>query len=166
MDITDLIGDLSDDEDPHGIARTVKEIVKGMRAINERVERIDQFNSFNEYSKSIDVQKENYSEIFNDPKVGPIAERLLDSALRSDTINPLSVIVGKVAKDIKDAGILSQKGKVAKDVKTKTKVPSTVRSSEGSSPSITVQRPKNLDDASKQYSAWRAARARHLTQGK
>jgi len=165
IDIKDFI-DVKPEDDPHGIARTVKELITGVKSINERVSRVDQFFNYQQFQKHVDGAKEDYKEFFNDEKIGPLAQRMLDSALRTDANNPVPVIVANVIKEIKSAGLNPQDGKLKKDLKTKKTIPPTVRSSDGVSPSITVNKPKSLDDARKQYATWRAARAKASEQGR
>jgi hypothetical protein len=166
IEIKDLVKDLTEEEDPHGIGRTVKQLVIGMKQINDRVQRVDQFFNFQEYQKAVNSAKEDYKEYFNDTKIGPLVSRMLDSALRTDSTNPLPVIVANVIKDVKSAGIDPKGGKVIKDIKTKSKVPPTIRSTDGTSPSITVNKPKSLEEAKNQYAVWRAARAKAAEQGR
>ena len=163
VDIKDFI-DIKPEDDPNGIARTVKELITGVKAINERVSRVDQFFHFQEFQKHVTTAKDDYKEFFNDENIGPLAERMLESALRTDN-NPVPVIVANVIKDIKSAGLDPQAGKVKKDIQNKKTIPPTVRSADGVPPSITVNKPKNLDDAKKQYAQWRAARAKAAEKG-
>ncbi len=165
IEIKDLIN-VKDEEDPHGIARTLKQVIIGMKQINERVSRVDQFFNFQEFTKAVDTAKGDYDAYFKDPKIGPLAERMLETALRTDSTNPLPVIVANVIKDVKSAGLNPQDGKVIKDVQNKKKVPPTTRTTDGVAPSITVNRPKNLEESKTQYAAWRAARAKAAEQGR
>lgn len=165
IEIKDLIN-VKDDEDPHGIARTLQQAIKGINALNEKVTRVDQHFNFQEFKKHVDSAKEDYKEFFNDENIGPLAERMLDSALRTDSNNPVPVIVANVIKDIKAAGFDPQVGKVKKDLENKKKIPPTIRTGDGSPASITVNKPKSLDDAKKQYKAWREARQAAAVQGR
>jgi len=164
IEIEDLIN-VKEEDDPHGIARTLKQVVKGLKGINERVNRVDNFFNYQEFQKVIDRAKGDYDSYFKDPKIGPLAERMLETALRTDATNPVPVIVANVIKDVQSAGLNPQDGKVNQDVKNKKQIPPTVRSSDGVAPSITVTRPKNLRESKEHYAAWRAARDKAASKG-
>ena len=156
--------DLDDEKDPYGVARAVKQIAGAVSGLNTKVNRLDQHAGFTEYNRALETEKLDYKDVFEDPKIGPIATRLLDAELQTNNTDPISVLVANVVKEVKGLGISTEKPKqVVKDkIKQKAEVPRTIRAGEGSPPTITVTRPKNIKEAREQYASWKSARNRAI----
>lgn len=168
IDIRDLIPDNMDDKtDEFGVARTLKNLVKAVKMQSERISRIDQFNAYNEYMRHVENAKNEYKEIFADKKIGKIANKLLDAELRTNSAQPLDVVMANVIKEMRDMGLVGKSKKTLKKVvDTKKRVPGVIRTREGTSPAVTIRKPKNIREASEAYGAWRAARRRAATEGR
>lgn len=157
----DLIEDhipagLDKDKDPFGLASTMKGMVKALNTMHSRLERLDQHTGFQAGLQMLETEKKNY-DVFQDKRLGPIAEKVLQSELNNSN-DPLPLLVQRVAAQFE--GIATDGGKkyLKKKVDQLKKVPSALRKKDGASPSITVDKPKNVAEAKVAYQAWRSAR--------
>lgn len=162
--VYDLIpDDLSDEQDPLKVARTVKQLTKLIGELDSKVTRLDTHTGYEAYNKVLEKEKARHS-VFNNeknPRLSSMANRLLDAEIKTNPSDPITEIVSRVVRDMREFSGSSK----AKALKNKTdvakKLPSgTLRSSSGAPPTISVNRPRNLTEAKMAYQAWRAANNR------
>ncbi len=154
--------DIKTEDDPYGLIRTMKNVAKAVGDIHSKVERLDKHAGYGEYQRALETEKSDFKEIFEDKKLGALANKLLDAELQTNSTDPLGVIVTNVVQEIRALGVKTPKTRQAvKDkIRTAGSVPPVLRSSAGSAPTITVNKPRNVTEAREQYNAWKSARAR------
>lgn len=159
---------LTPEDDPLGVARSIRALALEVGEMKTQVNRLDQHAGFTEYSRALQAEKDQYKDVFSDPKIGPIADKLVDAELRVDPNSPFQVIVANVVKEVTKLGIKTPeekedeiKGKVSASIA----VPRTLRAKSGAPPTISVNKPKNVKEAAEAYQQWRRGRARQRTGG-
>jgi hypothetical protein len=160
LEVQDLIPELTKEDDPLGVARTLKSFIQNFGKLEERVQRIDEYFSWTEYQRAVEGEKAKY-DIFTDKKLATVANRMLDLELKSNANDSMASVVEQVAKDIEKLGKkATPKKKVEKKVDQSGKIPQTLRTADGVTPAVTVTKPKTVQEASEAYEAWRAASRR------
>lgn len=153
----DKIPDIDDPKkDPLGIARTLKGLVKHLSEVSTKVNRLDQHTGYREAERHLERAKEDY-DVYKDKRTAAIADKLLNAELSTNRRDSMPRIVEKVAKQVEKLVGKSKKEYIKEKAKTASKVPKTMKASDGASPAITVDRPKSVADASKAYAEWRRA---------
>jgi len=159
LDIDAIPDDLPADKDPFGIAKTLKNVAKSLKSVNERVSRLDQHTGFTEAMKQLEVEKGRF-DIYKDKTLGTMASKLLEAELATNRVDPMTKIVAKVAKDVGKLAVASTVKRADKKREEAEKVPSALRTKDGTTPAITVKKPQNISEASAAYKAFREARGK------
>ena len=157
--------DIPPDKDPFGIAKTLKNITKALSQTQAKVDRLDQHTGYREAMTQLENEKGNYP-VFKDKRLGKMAEKLLNAELATNKVDPLPVIVSKVASDVSGIAKFATKEYVKTKTEMKGKVPQSIRSKDGTSPAVVVNKPKNVAEAGAAYQAWRRSRARFNQEGR
>lgn len=166
-DNLDLIKEINPENDPFGVAATLRNVAKAVKDIGARVSRLDQHTGYVEATKQVETAKSAHKDVFEDKKLGPIANRLLTAELATNRRDSLPVIVRNVAKEVSRLSTSATKEYVKDKVERTSKLPaSTLREGEGMSAAVTVNRPKNVEESSKAYAAWRKANAKFNKEGR
>lgn len=155
----DEIGDIPADKDPFGVARTLRKVAQRMKMIDAKVNRLDQHTGYKEIQGNLEAAKATHK-VFKNPSTRIVAEKLLEAELKTNRIDSVEEIVASVAKDVRKLGLSSAKSYVKEKVGTAGKIPGVIRTGDGASPAITVERPKNVKEAGNAYKAWRTQNAK------
>jgi len=154
--IKDSIPDgLDKEKDPFGLAQTIKGMVKALNTMNTKVNRLDQNAGYQAGVALMEAEKSKHA-IFKDKKLSSLADKVLQSELCTSS-DPMALIVQRVADQFEEVGAVAEKEYVKEKIKRTEKVPQSVRRSDGATAAITVDKPKNVAEASKAYAAWRTA---------
>ena len=153
--VVDSIPDnLTEKDDPYGLARTLKGIVKSVNAQNEKVSRLDQHAGFTVAQQNLDAEKALYKDIYKDPTIGKIAEKCLIAELNSSS-DAVPIIVARVASEMEALGLKREETVIKKKVDKTKGVPPVTRSADGTTSSITMNKPKSVKEASAAYAEFR-----------
>jgi hypothetical protein len=160
VDDVDEIGDIPKEKDPFGVAKTLKNLVKYVRVMNGKVSRLDQHAGFKEAQGNLEAAK-NLHKVFKNPVTKNIAEKLLEAELKTNRTDTIEDIVASVVKDVRRLGISSAKSYVRDKANTAGRLPAGVlRTGDGATPAITVNKPRTVREAAEAYKSWRAQNAR------